>query len=311
MRLGFVVPRRLISLIQEGRQDDFVEALNSAVIRRPCRLLIPAMLSTLVLLTFFHMTGIDPNWWVHAKYLVWLSLFGFSPSTSYEPSGECTQYAAFFAGMLTCELDLIRTSSEKAQVRLPWSRISHYLAQRRFLRGLVMHTVLALGLIFASTPMAFLLVRHSPRSILGEMAWHPISYFWGAWLTILGIKEIRWAKAIFETTIVQYLGRHSFALYLTHTLVTSTLTRVLLILTNHAFMHGEDAGWPFSAVTLGAWIKYLSLDMGPKGYEPAVLFVLAASLAVIVPLAQIGTRIFDQPSVRIANWMWAKFKQLR
>ncbi|KXS97006.1 hypothetical protein AC578_1885 [Pseudocercospora eumusae] len=279
---GFVVPRRLISLIQEGRQDDFVEALNSATLSLA-----------------------DSGYAEHARA---------SDVLSYDRHRSelvGTQYAAFFAGMLTCELDLIRTSSEKAQVRLPWSRISHYLAQRRFLRGLVMHTVLALGLIFASTPMAFLLVRHSPRSILGEMAWHPISYFWGAWLTILGIKEIRWAKAIFETTIVQYLGRHSFALYLTHTLVTSTLTRVLLILTNHAFMHGEDAGWPFSAVTLGAWIKYLSLDMGPKGYEPAVLFVLAASLAVIVPLAQIGTRIFDQPSVRIANWMWAKFKQLR
>ncbi|KXT11436.1 hypothetical protein AC579_7254 [Pseudocercospora musae] len=383
---GFVVPRRLISLIQEGRPDDFVEALNSAVIRRPCRLLIPAMLTTLLLLTFFHMTGIDPNWngaatnivselwlWVldclqlmdfynvyASRYLLitwtivvewrgsmavfvwlfaihqlrtqWRVLLTLALVLYLVMCTISTQYAAFFAGMLSCELDLIRTSSEKGQFRMPWCRISDYLAQRRFLHGLVMHSVLALGLIFASTPTLkpdLATTEHAIQvcanwpSFLYNMVpgqywekWPGIQYrdfcyFWGAWLTILGIKEIRWAKAIFETRIVQYLGRHSFALYLTHTLVTSTLTRVLLILTNHGFMQGEDAGWPFSAVPLGAWSKYLSLDMGPKGYEPAVLFVLVASLAVIFPLAEIGTRIFDQPSVRIANWMWAKLKQLR
>lgn len=46
---GYVVPRRLITLLHEGRKDDFVEAVCSAIVRRPGRLFIPVALSTLFL----------------------------------------------------------------------------------------------------------------------------------------------------------------------------------------------------------------------------------------------------------------------
>jgi peptidoglycan/LPS O-acetylase OafA/YrhL len=44
---GYVLPRRLISLLHAGRHADFVEALHSSVVRRPFRLLLPVVWSTL------------------------------------------------------------------------------------------------------------------------------------------------------------------------------------------------------------------------------------------------------------------------
>lgn len=59
---GYVVPRRLASLLNEGRKEEFIEALHSAMIRRPVRLFMPVIMSTLFLTLFWHITGITVPW---------------------------------------------------------------------------------------------------------------------------------------------------------------------------------------------------------------------------------------------------------
>lgn len=81
---GYVVPRRLISLLHEGRKDDFVEAMNSAVFRRPGRLYLPVVWSTFFFaMVCWHLLGIEVPFPPHEKYLFpelyawWLDMMKF------------------------------------------------------------------------------------------------------------------------------------------------------------------------------------------------------------------------------------------
>lgn len=58
---GYVLPRRLISLLHAGRKSEFLEALHSSVVRRPFRLLLPVVLSTLVVTVVSYLTGIPTS----------------------------------------------------------------------------------------------------------------------------------------------------------------------------------------------------------------------------------------------------------
>jgi hypothetical protein len=55
--------------------------------------------------------------------------------------------------------------------------------------------------------------------------------------------------------------------------------------------------WPFPAT-------------GLYGLEPNFLFCASISLLIFVYLAEIGTRVFDTPSIHIANWIYAKSKMM-
>lgn len=55
---GYVLTKRLIALLHQGRREEFLEALNSSVCRRPGRLWLPVIWSTFALAVFWHATGI-------------------------------------------------------------------------------------------------------------------------------------------------------------------------------------------------------------------------------------------------------------
>ncbi|KKY32187.1 hypothetical protein UCDDA912_g07863 [Diaporthe ampelina] len=58
---GYVLPRRLLSLLHAGRQADFVEALHSSIVRRPFRLFLPVVWSTLAVMAVSYLTGIPTS----------------------------------------------------------------------------------------------------------------------------------------------------------------------------------------------------------------------------------------------------------
>lgn len=58
---GYVLPKRLLSLLHAGRAAEFAEALHSSVVRRPFRLLLPVVLSTLVVTVVSYLTGIPTS----------------------------------------------------------------------------------------------------------------------------------------------------------------------------------------------------------------------------------------------------------
>ncbi|KAM3420414.1 hypothetical protein BST61_g3688 [Cercospora zeina] len=210
---GYVVPRRLLRHLQENRQAEFIEALNSAVIRRHGRLLMPSMLSALFILFFYWITGIEPNW----------SVLGW----------RCS--------VLT-------------------------LPERRIARTIVLHTTLVVALLLASFPKLkydlppevavaqcsswpSFLFNITPLQYWAKWRTSGIQdfwYFWAAWLLAMSIRELRWAKKILESNFPQYLGRHSFSLYLTHLVVGSTFSRTILILCGFGYHGGPKAKWPFN-----------------------------------------------------------------
>lgn len=59
---GYVVPRRLLQILHEGRKEEFFDAVHSAMIRRPVRLFMPVVLSTLMFWIVWHTFGIKTPW---------------------------------------------------------------------------------------------------------------------------------------------------------------------------------------------------------------------------------------------------------
>lgn len=61
---GYVLTRRLLSMMHEGpsRHDDVVDSVHSAIVRRPFRLFLPVVWSTLTWAVIWHVTGIAIPW---------------------------------------------------------------------------------------------------------------------------------------------------------------------------------------------------------------------------------------------------------
>lgn len=152
-------------------------------------------------------------------------------------------------------------------------------------------------------------------------------YFWSAWLIVVTIKEIDWAKSALESRAAQCersatslsppvadvlitdLGKHSFSIYLTHVLVTGTLTKSILILTGFTWLRGANPQWPYDRMPAGAWKTLLPNDVGPHGFTPAEIFTTTTSLIPIVFLGEIGTRFLDEPSVWASQYIWDSLKK--
>ncbi|KAK6827647.1 Acyltransferase 3 [Apiospora arundinis] len=164
-------------------------------------------------------------------------------------------YAAFFAGMLMAELDALDAdaatslttttidrklmsynNNHHARPRLPWDGLLDSLRQRPRFRSVLLHCMLAAGLYLGSAPSSDIM---KVDELLGNCpgGWKTLSrlipapytasdepesvhrwfwLFWAAWLLFVSIKELDWVRSLFETRFSQYLGKHSFALYLVH-----------------------------------------------------------------------------------------------
>ncbi|KAL9527262.1 O-acetyltransferase [Sphaerulina musiva] len=380
---GFVVPRRMIQMLHEGRQTEYMEALQSAIIRRHVRLLMPAFFSALLIIVFYHITGFEENWSggrasnIFVEFLWWIldclhTLNYFTAfAMRYNPVtwtivvelkgsmaifawlfvvhrlrpqrrilltlalsfflvlfGLGSWFAAFFVGMLSCELDLLHASGELTHIWFPWTKISHYLAQHKRLHTLVLNAGIFLGMLFASTPM---LKGPSAKEAIERCAWpetlfnvvpyhywqnwptleyRDFWYFWGACFLGISIKEVKWAKSLFETNFAQYLGRHSFSLYLTHLVVGATFSRIIFILCGYSHLGGPDANWPFDRIAVGAWHDYFPASVGPQGLTPGIILNLMLTLPVMFFVAEMGTKVFDRPSVRLSRWVWEWYRLL-
>lgn len=316
---GYVLTKRPIALLSQpslpphqqqhkpvdgNRRTTFVDALHSALFRRPIRLILPVALSTLFFATSWHVFGITTpwpkqqanlvaEWWLWARdllkfcyffrnralytvynihtwtipvelrgsysILVWLFLWGYTSCSSSCDASVLTRrrvmatagmslylvvaaagawYAAFFAGMLTAEIDTLAAvatsdlyvKDRKLPIgdcmdhdpRLPWDGLLDYVRQRPRLRSVLLHAMLAAGLYLGSEPSSDVL---KPEELLGVCrGWKTLSkmipapytasdepesvhrwfwLFWAAWLLFVSIKEINWARSIFETRFSQ------------------------------------------------------------------------------------------------------------
>ncbi|CAN8101309.1 unnamed protein product [Discula destructiva] len=373
---GYVLTKRLISLLHEGRQADFTASLHSAVCRRPLRLLLPAIWSTLIILTIWHASGLPAprkaNLFLElvawaketAKFVYFYNLDFYSYnhhtwSIQYELRGSMSLFAwlfvlsqtrnkarllltlamiwylvfgvpqamlaTFFAGMTMAELDLI--SSGSTGMRLPWDRLAQALGRHSVVRALILHLALLSALYLGGQPSGDGEAA-TKEVVLGEcQGWETLSQlipdvysdvggshrnfwlFWASWLLLFACKEIGWLRRCLEGGFSQYLGRNSFALYLLHGNMLGLFSERLFYLAAVKEPMDESAQALFGHLSRkwydASWFPFS--DSGPYGLEPNYLFCVAVSVVAFLYVAEIGTKVLDQPSVVLSRWVYLRF----
>lgn len=205
----------------------------------------------------------------------------------------------FMIGMLLCELDLLAEKDE----------LPHFL---RFLRptnnnhwGYLVVFGISLylgGVPSISNDIAHL--RQSPGwyllSFLKPQAVYDFRWFYrtiAAALAMISIPRISPLRSFFENSFCQYLGRVSFGLYLVHGPVLWSLGDRIYAATGRV-REGHIGIVP-------GWINYSPFpSWGPFGLEINYVAAHFILLPVTLWLADITTRLFDEPSVMFSQWLF-------
>ncbi|KAI1001979.1 hypothetical protein K3495_g6225 [Podosphaera aphanis] len=262
----------------------------------------------------FHMWSIPVEF--RGSILVYTSLFAFTKCTRdarillmivlmfyFLYLVDSAHYAMFIFGMLLSDIDLQERAEDLPRV---FYKIRNCLGQYINAFWIVLF---GLGMYLSGVPTVYkdltslsqlpgwyYLSFLSPNDVL-DYKWYYL--FWAAALLVVTIHRLAWLRAFFETRFCQYLGRISFALYLVH-------GPVLWTLSDRAYL---AVGWTReeNIKPLKHWINLYPLSrVGPLGMEINFLVPHLLILPVTLWLAEIATKLFDEPSVKIAQWIYRK-----
>jgi hypothetical protein len=205
----------------------------------------------------------------------------------------------FVAGMLLCDLDLLAGNNNLPRF---FSRLEPF-------KELIFYNLFVISIYLGGVP------SHSSdlQVLQNSRGWYYLSFlkpqavfdykwfylFWAATFLVAAIPRISWLKSFFETPFNQYLGRISFAFYLVH-------GPVLWILGDRLYV---ATGWSREshAIGLPQWINKFPLSKaGPLGLELSFLAPHLIILPVTLWLAEIATRLFDEPSVKFSQWAYGR-----
>jgi peptidoglycan/LPS O-acetylase OafA/YrhL len=203
----------------------------------------------------------------------------------------------FVYGMILCELDLLAMSDE-----LP-SIISRFKNWRKPLAYLALIIAIILGgcpshvgqIEYLQKGWGWYYLSFLKPQAVYDQKWFYLSY--AAVLLVPAIPLIPWLRRFFESSFNQYLGRISFSLYLVHGPVLWTLGDRLYC----------AVGWYKEAheKNIPEWLNTLPLSKnGPLGLEPAFLVPQMILLPFTLWVAEIATKLCDEPSVKLAQWMY-------
>ncbi|EXJ78797.1 hypothetical protein A1O1_09199 [Capronia coronata CBS 617.96] len=208
-------------------------------------------------------------------------------------------FAMFTAGMLLGDLDQL---AERQQ-------LPQWMSSLKRFQSHIFHVLFVLGLVLGGCPthvddIQFL--KDSPGwghfAFLVPQAVYDYKWFflfWASVFTVASIPRIPWLKSFFEGRFCQYLGRISFALYMVHGPVLWTLGIRLYAAT------GLAQDWQIPEVP--GWVDRVRLPhIGPMGLELNFLVPNLILLPVTLWLAEIGTTLLDEPSIKVSRWLYEK-----
>ncbi|KAH7392305.1 acyltransferase 3 [Phaeosphaeria sp. MPI-PUGE-AT-0046c] len=209
--------------------------------------------------------------------------------------------AMFMAGMLLCDLDLLAQDGQLPRVFTALSGFKEFIFFHLFILALYLGGVPAnalsdteYGFLLAKSPGWSWLSHLKPQAVF-DPKWFYL--FWAAFLAVASIPRLPWLKRFFETRFCQYLARISFALYLVHGLTMWTLGDRLYAAVGLA-RPGHDAGIP-------QWVNKFPLSQkGPMGLELAFWLPQLVLLPVTFYVAEVVTKLADEPSVKFTNWVY-------
>jgi peptidoglycan/LPS O-acetylase OafA/YrhL len=207
----------------------------------------------------------------------------------------------FMAGMLICDLDLLAANN---QLPSGFALLEPY-------KDIIFYSMFFISMYLGGVPSHSLEVhdlRKSPGwvwlSYLKPQAMFDYKWFYlffASSFMVACIPRIAWLRSFFETRFCLYMGRISFAFYLLHgPILWSIGDRVYAAVGFPLLEHQtRPTGW-IRLFPLPAW--------GPLGLEVRFLLPQLIMLPLTLWAAELGTRLFDEPSVKFAAWLFRTTK---
>jgi peptidoglycan/LPS O-acetylase OafA/YrhL len=206
--------------------------------------------------------------------------------------------SAFMAGLFICDIDLLLASGDLEAPKwiMPFS-------------GVIFHAMLIISIYLGGVPSESAdvqVLRDTPGwyylSFLKPQAVYDYKHFflfWAATLLVVSIPNISWLKKFFEMRFNQYMGKISFAFYLVHGPILWTLGTKLYAAT----------GWAREGATISSsgWTNSFAMPKdGPLGLDVAFWVPQLILLPVTLWLAELATKLFDEPSVRFSQSLYRR-----
>lgn len=207
--------------------------------------------------------------------------------------------AAFMAGMLLCDLELLGASRNLPKPIEQLGRFKHTIFYLLFLIAVYLAGAPASDFdvhVLRNSPGWYYLSYLKPQAVF-DFKWFYL--FWAATFLVASVPHISWLKRFFEARFNQYLGRISFAFYLVH-------GPILWSLGDRVY---AAVGWSREphAISIPEWINLLPITKaGPLGLEISFLLPQLILLPITLWMAEIVTALFDEPSVTFAQWLYRK-----
>jgi peptidoglycan/LPS O-acetylase OafA/YrhL len=209
----------------------------------------------------------------------------------------------FIGGMLLCDLDLL---SEEGRLPRLFTALSgfkefiffHLFVLAMYLGGVPSHTHAELDpvTVLRKSPGWKWLSHLKPQAVF-DAKWFYLT--WAAIMAVASIPRLPVLKRFFETRFCQYLARISFALYLVHGLVLWSLADRIYAAVGFSR--------PRHQMGVPQWVGALPLSKkGPMGLELAFWLPQIVLLPFTLYMAELVTKLADEPSVKFTNWLYKK-----
>jgi peptidoglycan/LPS O-acetylase OafA/YrhL len=209
--------------------------------------------------------------------------------------------ALFMSGMLLSDLDLLALDDQQPVILKKLEGFKEFIFFHLFLFAMYLGGVPSFESVegkqdlLSKSPGWKWLFKLKPQAVF-DYKWFYLS--WAAFLTVASIPRLPWLKRFLESRFCQYLARISFALYLVHGPVLATVgNRVYAAvgLAKPEHTHISD------------WIDVFPLPKkGPLGLELAFWLPQLVLLPLTLYVAEVVTKLFDEPSVKFSNWLYQK-----
>lgn len=208
-------------------------------------------------------------------------------------------YCMFMAGMFLSDLDLLALKND----------LPRWITRLSDIKELISYHLFVFSLYLAGVPSN----SNRIEQLRENYGWYWLSYlvpqavfdykwfflFWAAIFFVSAVPHIGWLKRFFEIPFNQYLGRISYAFYLVH-------MPILAILGDRMY---AATGWVRKEhlAHFGGWINAMPLSKGGiVGFELSFLVPQIILLPLSLWLAEIVTKLVDEPSVRFTQWFYKK-----
>ncbi|KAF2637925.1 acyltransferas-like protein [Massarina eburnea CBS 473.64] len=209
--------------------------------------------------------------------------------------------ALFISGMFLCDLDLLALEDQLPRIFSMFSGYKEFVFFHLFIFGMYLGGAPSADLPgfesdYSKSPGWKWLGHLKPQAVF-DKKWFFL--FWAAFFTVASIPRLPLVKRFFESRICQYLARISFALYLVHGYVIWSLGDRLYAATGFT-RETHKQHFP-------NWMNKFPLSKaGPMGLELAFWGPQLIILPVTLYAAEVVTKLFDEPSVKMSNWLYNK-----